>query len=87
MDLEYTIKSENGIHARPASCLARILQKHPDVIVNVLHSGREYEVKSMLSIMKLGLKQNDNVIFRLDGPNQTEENALKKQLDELLADS
>ena len=86
MDLEYTIKSENGIHARPASCLAKFAKECPDVNIKILHSGKECKADSIMAIMKLGLKKNDTVTFRLNGPDQETENEIKKRLNNLLAD-
>ena len=84
VDLEYTIKSQNGIHARPAGCLAKFAQNYPDISITILHSNKECKVESMLSIMKLGLRQNDIVTFRLNGPDNETENKVRKQLNCLL---
>lgn len=84
VDLEYTIKSENGIHARPAGRLAQLAKDCQDVIITISHSGKKCEVKNMLSVMKLGLRKNDAVTFHLDGPSESRENEIKEQLNNLL---
>lgn len=84
INLKYIIKSQNGIHARPAGCLAKFAQNYPDVRITIFHSDKECEVRNMLSVMKLGLKQNDTVTFNLDGPDQERENEIKEKLNILL---
>ena len=69
--LKYKIKSETGIHARPASFIADLAKRFSDVSITIFSSDKQCDAKSILSIMKLGIKQNDEVVFNLDGPGES----------------
>ena len=68
----YEIKAEEGLHARPASMLAKIAMKfkcdlgmHLEGVTNKI-----YQPKSILSIMSLGASSGDRVTFTADGEDE-----------------
>ncbi len=59
-EFEYTIKDENGVHARPAGLIARKAQEFPfDVTIEC--KGRSASLKKLLALMGLGIKKGDTV--------------------------
>lgn len=57
---EYTVKDENGIHARPAGLIVREAQKYGSEIT-IECRGKSASLKKLLSVMGLGIKQGDTV--------------------------
>ena len=76
---EYTIKDENGIHARPAGIIAR---KAADFScdITIECKGKSANLKKLLSLMGMGIKKGDTVrVFASDG---TDISSLKKFMEE-----
>ena len=64
------LKNPSGLHARPAAMLAAVAAKHAYFVE--LCKGRQCaDVKSIVSLMGLGLQCNDSVTFRVYGPKET----------------
>lgn len=67
----YTIKEENGIHARPAGLfVSRVKETGDKVIVEL--SGKSADGRRLISIMGLGVKQNDEITVTVEGENEKE---------------
>ena len=70
-ELTITIPFKEGLHARPASELAKVCQ-----VINsniVLSKGdRDVNPKSILGIMTLGATYGDEVVFRVTGEDEEE---------------
>lgn len=59
-EFEYTIKDENGIHARPAGLLAKEAQRLPfDLTLEC--KGKSVDPKKLLALMGMGIKKGDTV--------------------------
>jgi len=67
----YTIKDENGIHARPAGILAKEAQKFTSVI-NLTANGRSVSIRKLLALMGMGVKQGDEIIITAEGADENE---------------
>ena len=67
----YTIKDENGIHARPAGLLAKEAQKFTSVI-NLTANGRSVSIRKLLALMGMGVKQGDEIIITAEGADENE---------------
>jgi phosphotransferase system HPr (HPr) family protein len=65
----YTIKNEEGLHARPASdfCEKAGLCKSS---VAIIKDGDQYDGKSMLSVLSMGVAQGDTIKLVIDGPDE-----------------
>lgn len=70
----FEIKAEEGLHARPASMLAKIAMKfksdlgmYPEGVTTKM-----YQPKSILSIMSLGACKGDRVTFTATGEDEVE---------------
>lgn len=59
-EFEYTIKDENGIHARPAGLIVREAQKY-DFDITVECNGKVENLKKLLALMGMGIKKGDTV--------------------------
>lgn len=83
--LEYTIKNKLGIHARPAGFLAKFAKEHEDCVISCgrVNSSKEYDAKSVLSVMGAQFKCGDDIIFKIDSDEKISEDLVKK-LRELL---
>ena len=68
----YTIKDENGIHARPAGLIAKKAQAYPFEIT-LECNGRSASLKKLLALMGLGIKKGDTVKVFADRGNDISE--------------
>lgn len=64
-----TIKSPDGLHARPAGDLAKLAKSFPGTKVILSNGVREVNASSILSILSLGLKKGTVVEVKADGPD------------------
>lgn len=83
LQFTYTIKDELGIHARPAGQLvkkARTFESELELSCN----GKTANLKNMLSLMSLGVKQGDEVTVTCDGPDEA---TALKQLQEFFQEN
>ena len=63
---EIKILSEHGVHARPASLIVNALMKY-DCDVNFIKDGSEFNAKSIMNIMGMGLKNGDEIELQIIG--------------------
>ena len=75
---EITLKNEEGLHARPATEIAKNASKYTCTI-NFDVQGKEYNAKSVLNIMSAGIKNNTQIKIICDGVD--EKQALVEMLD------
>ncbi len=69
------LENETGLHARPASELAKLASKFKcNVKINA--NGKTIDAKSILSIMSAGVKAKTEIEIECDG--EDEENAIKE---------
>ena len=74
---EITLKNEEGLHARPATEIAKNASKYScDIKLDV--NGKEYNAKSVLNIMSAGIKNNTQIKIICDGLDE------EKALDEIV---
>lgn len=66
------IKNESGLHARPASVLAKEAMKC-DCDIEILANGKTINPKSLLSIMAAAVKCGTEVEVKVTGETETEE--------------
>ena len=71
----FTLESETGLHARPATELAKIAMKYP-CDIKLIANGKTVNAKSPLMIMSAGIKQKTDVEVQCDG--EKEEEAMKE---------
>lgn len=80
-ELTFTILNKPGLHARPAKELVKF-NKGIQSEVTVSYNGKSANIKSMMAVMALGAKQNAEVTFKVEGPDEAE---VAKALTEMAA--
>ncbi|MDY6324706.1 MAG: HPr family phosphocarrier protein [Catonella sp.] len=77
---DYTIKDENGIHARPAGELVKLVKAHGSKVV-VKFGDKQAEMKKLLALMGLGIKQGDTITVEVEGDDEA---AAAKEIEDFL---
>ena len=79
---EYTIRDENGLHARPAGLLVRRAQAMSSEIT-IECRGKSAGLKKLLAVMGLGVRCGDTVKISAEGQNAEKDlSELKKFFEE-----
>jgi phosphocarrier protein len=68
-ELSYTIRDEDGIHARPAGILVKKMQEFTSAI-SMKNGKKSADGKKLFQVMKLGVKCNDAITVTADGPDE-----------------
>ena len=74
---EYTIRDENGLHARPAGLLVRQAQSLSSEIT-IECRGKSASLKKLLAVMGLGVRCGDVVKVSAKGKSAEEDLAIIK---------
>ena len=71
--INYTVTAEAGIHARPAGLLVKKAASFKSNI-KILHEqrGSEADLKRLMEVMALGVKQGDGIVLSVDGEDEEE---------------
>jgi len=74
IEVELTVKSEQGLHARPADLFVRAANRfQSDIRIRNLTNGSEYvNAKSILKILSLGVYSGFKIQLTVDGSDETE---------------
>ncbi|MDR1033210.1 MAG: HPr family phosphocarrier protein [Bifidobacteriaceae bacterium] len=67
--VEYTVTDELGIHARPAGMLVKLAQGFASKI-DIIKGGKKANLKGIIGIMSLGVKQGETVSIEVDGEDE-----------------
>ncbi|HBG16153.1 MAG TPA: HPr family phosphocarrier protein [Firmicutes bacterium] len=70
-ELKVKIKTETGLHARPASLLVNAVSKFKSKIT-IEKDGQEANLQSILGLLSLGVSQNDEIIIKASGKDEDE---------------
>ncbi|MCS7458610.1 HPr family phosphocarrier protein [Paenibacillus doosanensis] len=70
----FTVMNPSGFHARPTKIFVQQASEFPCKI-NLTKNGKKVNGKSSLSMLTLGLAQNDEVLLEVDG--EQEEQAME----------
>ena len=65
------IENETGLHARPATELAKIAMEYPCEI-KLIANGKTVDAKSPLMIMSAGIKQRTEIEIKCNGEKEEE---------------
>jgi len=68
---EILFKNEEGLHARPATEIAKIANQYT-CTVKFKVQEKEYNAKSVLNIMSAGIKNNTQIKIICDGEDENE---------------
>lgn len=66
---EIVLLNESGLHARPASMFVKEASKYKCTI-KVIKDGKEYNPKSIMSILSMGAGKGDSIIIQAEGENE-----------------
>jgi phosphotransferase system HPr (HPr) family protein len=69
MTKDYTLTAPDGIHARPATALIRLVRTFQSD-VRMKKDGREVQLNSILQILGLVPKAGDTVTVTVSGPDE-----------------
>ncbi|WP_379883257.1 HPr family phosphocarrier protein [Laceyella putida] len=69
MEKTVTITSASGLHARPAAVLVKEAGAFKSTI-KLVKNGKEVDAKSLLGVMSLAAKQNDEITIRAEGEDE-----------------
>lgn len=64
-----TVNNEIGLHARPASLLVKAATSYKSDIYAIMN-GNKYNCKSIMNILSMGAKKGDQILIRIDGPDE-----------------
>ncbi len=78
--INYTVKSPEGIHARPASNLVRAAAKSQGK-VDIIYQNKQVTLKSMLMVLSLGIPCGAEFCIVIDGG---QEEVIKQSLEHIL---
>jgi len=78
---DFILEHEEGFHARPAGIFSKLAAKFKSDIVLFKNGNeaKEYNPKSIISIMTMGATQNDEITIQAEGTD--EEEAVSSLLD------
>lgn len=65
----YTITDEIGIHARPAGIIAK-KAKEFTATITITKDGKTAELRKLMAVMGLGIKQGDTVTVSASGEDE-----------------
>ena len=68
-EFTYTIKDEQGIHARPAGELVKAAAAYP-CKVTISKEGKEVDAKRILGVMGLGVKKGQEIVLKTEGADE-----------------
>ncbi len=68
-EVSYTIQDPNGIHARPAGMLVKLLKEYQSS-VTVFKGDKNVDMKKLLALMGMGIKQGDTITVKVDGADE-----------------
>ncbi|BDV02485.1 MAG: phosphocarrier protein HPr [Candidatus Hepatoplasma vulgare] len=70
MEIKVKITDPIGLHARPATILVKEASKYKSDIKLKTLNGKEVNLKSILSIMSLSIKKDDEIIITAKGSDE-----------------
>ena len=72
MELKVKITDPIGLHARPASQMVTIASKFDSDIKIKTESGKEANLKSIMSVMALGVKSGETITITASGKDESQ---------------
>lgn len=69
MEKRLTVNNELGLHLRPAGELCSIAMEYESKIT-ICFRDREFNAKSLLSVLSACVQSGDEIIIRIEGPDE-----------------
>ncbi|SHJ59029.1 HPr family phosphocarrier protein [Tepidibacter formicigenes] len=81
LEKKIIVKEQNGLHARPAGAVVKIAGEFKSrVYIDV--NGKKANAKSIMGVMSLGVKENQEITIIVDGEDEGDAlNALVKLIE------
>ena len=71
--INYTVVAEAGIHARPAGLLVKQAASFKsDMKLLNEENGKEADLKRLMAVMALGVKQGNSIVVTVEGEDEDE---------------
>ena len=71
--INYTVAAESGIHARPAGLLVKQAASFKsDIKILNEENGKEADLKRLMAVMALGVKQGNRIVVTVEGEDEDE---------------
>jgi len=71
--INYTVVAEAGIHARPAGPLVKQAASFKsDIKLLNEENGKEADLKRLMAVMALGVKQGNSIVVTVEGEDEDE---------------
>ena len=71
--ITYTVKAEAGLHARPAGLLVKQTAAFKsDIKILNEENGKEADLKRLMAVMALGVKQGNSIVVTVEGEDEDE---------------
>ncbi len=67
--IEYIVKDELGLHARPAGLLVKKVGAFQSK-VTIGKDGQKADAKRLFAVMGLAVKQNDTIVIEVEGADE-----------------
>ncbi|MDR1240808.1 MAG: HPr family phosphocarrier protein [Oscillospiraceae bacterium] len=81
IEIEYKIKNENGIHARPAGVLVDSVKNfESDIKLGRMNDFDYVNAKKLLAVMGLNLKKGEKIKITIDGSDEKEANFVVEKI-------
>jgi phosphocarrier protein HPr len=71
MEKKFIVSDEAGLHARPATVLVNAASKFSSELT-LEYQGRKVNLKSIMGVMSLGIRQGSNITIAADGDDAAE---------------
>ena len=69
-EFDFTVKNEEGLHARPAGILAKEAKKYESTVSISNEKGKTADVRKLISVMALGVKCGQDIKVTVEGPDE-----------------
>jgi phosphocarrier protein HPr len=66
---EVVVQNQSGLHARPATKFVEVAQGFESDL-SIHRDGRTANGKSLLSVLKLGVTRDTEIVIEADGPDE-----------------
>lgn len=66
----YTIRDSNGIHARPACQLAKLISSFTHTTITIIKEQNRADASQLLDVMGLCIKKGDNIMIEISGEQE-----------------
>ncbi len=69
IEKQVTIVNESGLHAKPASQVVNFVRNYKGQVL-VSNEGKRGNLKSIISILSLGLRKGDTIRLQIEGDGE-----------------